>query len=231
MTSLRTERITVELPRGTVDVTAFLALPDAPRGAVALAHGAGAGPEHPFLVGVSDALTRRDLAVLRFAFPYREGGRRMPGPASHATATWRAAMAALADWCPAMPIFAAGKSYGGRMASLAVSSGLIDPAALVYLGYPLHPPGEPEKERADHLPAIVQPQLFLSGTRDPFVEPHDALERVVASCPDATLRWVRDGNHSFEVAGRGRPADEVGGGIGDIVAEWLDRTSPQRPAA
>ncbi|WJL95931.1 dienelactone hydrolase family protein [Microbacterium sp. ET2] len=231
MTLSRDERIDVELPRGTVAVSALLTLPDECWGGVALAHGAGAGPEHPFLVGVADALARRGVGVLRFAFPYREAGRRMPGPAAHATATWAAAMAALSGWCPAVPVFAAGKSYGGRMASLAAASGAIEPAALVYLGYPLHPPGEPEKERATHLPDISPPQLFLSGTRDPFVQPVDALERVVAGCRDATLAWVPGGGHSFEIAGRKRPAEAIGGELGDAVAAWLRERSPQRPAA
>lgn len=231
MTLTRAERIGVELPRGTVDVTAFVTLPEAPWGGVALAHGAGAGPEHPFLIGVADALARQGLGVVRFAFPYREAGRRMPGPVAHATATWSAAMAALSGWCPEVPLFAAGKSYGGRMASLAAAAGMIHPAALVYLGYPLHPPGEPEKERAGHLPDISPPQLFLSGTRDPFVHPADAWERVVAGCREATLTWIPGGDHSFEIAGHRRPAQASGGELGDLIATWLRQRSDQRPAA
>ncbi|TQK19934.1 hypothetical protein FBY40_2453 [Microbacterium sp. SLBN-154] len=231
MTPTRAERIEVELPRGAVDVSAFVTFPEAAWGGVALAHGAGAGPDHPFLVGVADALARQGLGVVRFAFPYREAGRRLPGPVAHATATWSAAMAALTTWCPAVPVVAAGKSYGGRMASLAAAAGTIRPAALVYLGYPLHPPGEPEKERAGHLPDISSPQLFLAGTRDPFVQPADALERVVAGCRDATLAWVPGGDHSFEIAGRRRPAQAIGGELGDAIATWLRQRSPQRPAA
>ncbi|WP_322411920.1 alpha/beta family hydrolase [Microbacterium invictum] len=231
MTLARDERIEVELPGGAALVSALLTVPDNPWSAVALAHGAGAGPEHPFLAGAAAALARHGVAVMRFAFPYREAGRRMPGPATHATATWVAAMAALAGWYPTLAIAAAGKSYGGRMASLAAASGLIDPAALMYLGYPLHPPGEPAKERADHLPGISRPQLFLSGTRDPFVQPPDALERVVAGCPDATLTWVPGGDHSFEVAGHRRAGEVIGGEIGETVAQWWRGRAPQRPAA
>ncbi|NYF17313.1 hypothetical protein HDC37_002141 [Microbacterium sp. AK009] len=231
MTLTRDERIDVDLPGGIAGVSAFVSLPDAPWGGVALAHGAGAGPEHPFLNGVAEVLARHGLGVLRFAFPYREAGRRLPGPVAHATTTWAAAMAALRGWCPGVPVFAAGKSYGGRMASLAAATKVIEPAALVYLGYPLHPPGEPEKERADHLPAISQPQLFLSGTRDPFVQPADALERVVAGCRDATLTWVPGGDHSFEIAGRRRPSQAIGGELGDTIAGWLRQRFPQRPAA
>src|SRR5690606_15694306 len=126
------------------------------RGTVLVAHGAGAGMEHPFLVGFTDALNARGFSTLRFNFPYREQGRRMPGPAAHAIATWRAAVAHVRAHSPEGQLWAAGKSYGGRMASMAAADGLaVD--GLIYLGYPLHPPGSPEKLRAAHLPAIDTP--------------------------------------------------------------------------
>ena len=117
--------------------------------------------------------------------------------------------------------WAAGKSYGGRMASMAAAEGAIAPRGLVYLGYPLHPPGEPAKARAAHLPDIPQPQLFLEGTNDPFVSPHSQLEEAVESCGDASLRWVEGGGHSFEVKGRKRPADQIGAELAPLVSEWM----------
>jgi predicted alpha/beta-hydrolase family hydrolase len=107
------------------------------------------------------------------------------------------------------------------MASVAAAEGLITPAGLVYLGYPLHPPGRPDKPRVEHLPRIGAPQLFLSGTRDPFVDPHEQLEAAVATCHDATLEWVEGGGHGFEVAGRKRPAEEIGAEIAERALRWM----------
>ena len=94
---------------------------------------------------------------------------------------------------------------------------------LVYLGYPLHPPGEPEKLRAEHLPAIAVPQLFIEGTNDPFIQPVSQLEDVVATCQDARIAWIDGGGHSFEVKGRKRPAEEVGASLAPLVADHLPR--------
>ncbi len=213
--------VDVELPRGVARVSADRAdVPD-PRATAIIAHGAGAGYRHPFLVGLARALNDEGFSTVRFAFPYAEAGRRMPGPASHAIATWRAVVDAVRAAGPAdRPIVACGKSYGGRMASMAEAAGEIDVDALVYLGYPLHPPGDAAKLRTAHLPDVRAPQLFLTGRTDPFSIPHDQLERAVESCRDARLEWV-EGNHSFEVAGQKRSAEEIGAGVATPVAQWL----------
>ncbi|MBS1905685.1 MAG: dienelactone hydrolase family protein [Actinobacteria bacterium] len=220
-------RIPVPLPAGTVEVSAVHgaavgAEPDDGAPLVAIAHGAGAGMDHPFLTGFSAALRATGLQTLRFTFPYLEAGRRMPGPAAHAILTWRAVVSAARERGSGS-VFACGKSYGGRMASMAAAEqdGL-DVAGLVYLGYPLHPPGRPDKPRIAHLPAVPQPQLFLVGTNDPFVQPLSQLEEAVASCRDARIVWVDGGGHSFEVKGRKRPADEVGAGLAAPVAAFVD---------
>jgi len=210
----------VELPQGAVTVSTAWGDGDG-RGTIVVAHGAGAGMEHPFLVGFSDALNALGFSTLRFNFPYREQGRRMPGPAAHATATWRAAVAHARERS-AGSIWATGKSYGGRMASMAVAEGM-EVDGLAYLGYPLHPPGDPEKLRADHLPPIAVPQLFVEGTNDAFIQPVSQLEDVVASCQDARIAWIEGGGHSFEVKGRKRPADEVGASLAPLVAEFATR--------
>ncbi|MFG6476335.1 alpha/beta family hydrolase [Microbacterium sp. P06] len=217
--------LVVDLPAGAVEVSAAWHRPDDAWATVAVAHGAGAGYRHPFLEGFSGALTDAGVATLRFNFPYVEAGRRMPGPAGHAIATWRAVFEWLTDAAAPGPIWASGKSYGGRMASMAAAQGAIAPAGLAYLGYPLHPPGDPTRTRTAHLPDIDAPQLFVSGTNDPFVDPHAQLEQAVASCPDAALRWVEGGGHSFEVKGRKRPADEVGAGIAPLIVEFLRHRS------
>lgn len=216
-------RVAVDLPSGPVEVSAELEGPDDAWAAVAVAHGAGAGFRHPFLLGFSRGLAAEGVASLRFNFAYVEAGRRMPGPAAHAVSTWSRVFAELADRSGGLPVFAAGKSYGGRMASMAAAEGTIDPAGLVYLGYPLHPPGSPEKARVAHLPDVRQPQLFVEGTNDPFIDPHDQLERAVASCQRAETLWIDGGGHSFEVKGRKRPADEIGAELAPLVAEWMRR--------
>ncbi|WP_341998452.1 dienelactone hydrolase family protein [Microbacterium sp. LWH7-1.2] len=217
-------RIAVPLPNGGVEVSADLAMPSSAWAFAAVAHGAGAGYRHPFLTGFADALAQEGVATLRFNFPYVEAGRRMPGPAAHAIATWAAVHAELAERAAGAPVFAMGKSYGGRMASMAAAEGDIDPAGLVYLGYPLHPPGRPDKARTAHLPDVPQPQLFVEGTNDPFIDPHEQLEEAVASCRIADIAWIDGGGHSFEVKGRKRPAAEIAAGLAPGVAGWLRRT-------
>jgi predicted alpha/beta-hydrolase family hydrolase len=202
----------VELPKGSVSISTTWTVGSG-RGTVLVAHGAGAGMEHPFLVGFTDALN---------AFPYREQGRRMPGPAAHAIETWRAAVAHARHLSPEGPLWAAGKSYGGRMASMAAADGL-DVDGLVYLGYPLHPPGSPEKLRAEHLPAIIVPQLFIEGMNDPFVQPVSQFDDVIATCRDAQVIWIEGGGHSFEVKGNKRPADEVGASLAPLVEGFATR--------
>lgn len=209
--------IDVALPKGVQPVSAEWTVPADAVATVALTHGAGTGREHPFLVGLSAALNASGLATLLFDLPYRAAGRRMPGPAAHAIAAWAAVFAELEAQHAPGPWIAAGKSYGGRMASMAAAAGDIAPAGLVYLGYPLHPPGAPDKLRAEHLPLIAAPQLFVSGTRDPFVDPHAQLEEAVAACPAARLAWVQGGDHSFAVAGARRAADAVGADLAPLL--------------
>ncbi len=213
-------RIVVELPAGPSEVSGLWSPAPSARATIALAHGAGAGMGHPFLEGLADALAAEQVSVLRFVFPYVEAGRRMPGPAAHAVATWSGVQTWLATAAPGRWI-AAGKSYGGRMASVACAVEAITPDALVYLGYPLHPPGRPDKPRSEHLPAIAVPQLFVEGENDPFIDPRAQFDDVIASCQDARVHWVARGNHSFEVKGARRPAEEIGAGLAGVVGEFV----------
>ena len=214
-------RLEVALPSGTLEVSAELTAPASPWAYAAVAHGAGTGLRHPFLLGFASALAREGVATLRFNFPYVEAGRRMPGPAAHAVATWSAVHEELVSRAHGLPVFAMGKSYGGRMASMAAAEGSIEPTALVYLGYPLHPPGSPDKARTAHLPDVLQPQLFVEGTNDPFIDPHDQLEAAVASCRQAEIAWIDGGGHSFEVKGHKRAPADVGTDLAPLVVAWL----------
>lgn len=214
----------VELPSGTVAVSAEW-LEASGRETIVVAHGAGAGMEHPFLTGFTEAMNAAGFSTLRFNFPYREQGRRMPGPASHAIATWQAAVARARSLAPGARVWAAGKSYGGRMASMAVAEGMsVD--GLIYLGYPLHPPGRPDKPRTEHLPSIIVPQLFIEGSNDPFIQPLAQFTDVVATCQDARVAWIDGGGHSFEVKGNKRPPEIVGASLAPLVAEFAASAYP-----
>ena len=203
---------------------AAFARPDNPSATVVVAHGAGAGMEHPFMLGFTDGLNSLGIATLRFNFPYREAGRKFPDRPPAAIATWRAVMAAAAERAAEHgdtgPLWAAGKSFGGRMASMAVAEGM-EAAGLVYLGYPLHAPGKPEKLRDGHLYGITVPMLFLQGSRDTFATPA-LLEDVVGRVgPSAVLQWVDGGDHSFTVAGLKRSPAEVGASLAEPVARFI----------
>ncbi|MEC5190875.1 MULTISPECIES: alpha/beta hydrolase family protein [unclassified Arthrobacter] len=216
----------VTFAAGGTCVSGIYARPAQPSATVVVAHGAGAGMEHPFLTGFTRAMNRLAIATLRFNFPYRETGRKFPDRPPAAIAAWRAAMAEAAARSGGEPLWAAGKSFGGRMASMAVAEGM--PAAgLIYLGYPLHPPGKPEKLRDEHLYGLTLPMLFLQGTRDPFATP-ELLEAVVAWIgPTATLEWLAGGNHTFDVARSKRNADDVGASLAGSAAAFISARGPR----
>ena len=213
-------QIPLTISVGDTTVSAAYGRPDSPFATLVVAHGAGAGMDHPFMVGFTSALGDQGVATLRFNFPYREAGKKFPDRPPMAIAAWRAAMDVASQHSEGEPLWAAGKSFGGRMASMAVAEGM--PAAgLVYLGYPLHPPGKPEKIRDEHLYGLTLPMLFLQGTGDPFATP-SLLESVVARIGDAaTLNWVEGGDHSFAVKGFKRSPEEVGASVAKPVADFL----------
>jgi predicted alpha/beta-hydrolase family hydrolase len=210
----------VSIPVGDAAISGFYARPAGAFATLVVAHGAGAGMDHPFLTGFTRALNAEAVATLRFNFPYREAGRKFPDRPPAAIAAWRAAMDEAAARSAGEPVWAAGKSFGGRMASMAVAEGM--PAAgLVYLGYPLHPPGKPERLRDEHLYGLTLPMLFLQGTRDAFATPQ-LLEAVVGRIgPSATLQWFEGGGHTFDVAGLKRAPEEVGASLAGPVAAFL----------
>jgi predicted alpha/beta-hydrolase family hydrolase len=187
-----------------------------------LAHGAGAGMRHSFLEAVSAALAARGVATLRYQFPYLEAGRRRPDPPELLEATVAAAVTRAADLAPELPLLAGGKSMGGRMSSGAAASRLIDQIkGLVFLGFPLHPPGQPGTKRAEHLQRVEVPMLFLQGTRDEFAR----LELITEVCrklgPQAIMHTIDGANHSFAVPKKsGRTSAEVIDELADTTARW-----------
>jgi hypothetical protein len=187
-----------------------------------LAHGAGAGMQHHFLESISGILAERGIATLRYQFPYIQAGRKRPDYPSVLETTVRAAMGKAVELAPEVPLIAGGKSLGGRMTSGAAAAGVLPGVrGLVFLGFPLHPPGQPGTGRADHLDRVDIPMLFLQGTRDNFAR----LDLITDVCeglePGATLHLVDGGDHSFDVLKRsGRTRSEVLEELGDTIAQW-----------
>lgn len=197
----------------------------APRDAVAwlvVGHGAGAGMDHPFLAGFCRAMTEHGVATARFDFHYMNAGRRSPDPEPALRAAWNEAFAGVRAMVGGVPVLAGGKSLGGRIASMCVADGM-DAAGLVFLGYPLHPPGKTDRLRAEHLARITVPMLFLQGTRDPFAKP-ELLATVLGGLGDrATLVPIDGGDHSFNVRGVKADARAVGAGLAEHAGPFVHR--------
>jgi predicted alpha/beta-hydrolase family hydrolase len=187
-----------------------------------LAHGAGAGMRHRFMEAIAEALTARGIATLRYEFPYLASGGRRPDPPPVLQATVRAAVTEAARLAPDLPLVAGGKSLGGRMTSGAQArEPLPGVHALVFLGFPLHPPKQPGVSRAEHLAGVRIPMLFLQGTRDDLAD----LELVTGVCRDlgsrATLHVVDGANHAFEVLKRsGRTNEEAREELVRTIEQW-----------
>ena len=207
------------------EVSGLLLRPDGARLLYVLAHGAGAGMRHPFLESISQRLAERSIATLRYQFPYMEQRARRPDSPAVAAATVRAAVMEAARVAPGLPLVAGGKSFGGRMTSTAQAEApLPGVRGLVFLGFPLHPPGRPGDSRAEHLARVQIPVLFLQGTRDEFAD-LKLLQPVVKRLGErATLDLVEGGDHSFHVLKRsGRTDTEVMGELVGRIADWAGR--------
>jgi uncharacterized protein len=210
-------------------VSGLLALPAKARACYVLAHGAGAGMTHPFMDAVAAELAERGIATLRYQFPYMEKGGKRPDPPALAQAAVRAAVAEAARVAPKLPLFAGGKSFGGRMTSQAqAAKPLGGVLGLVFLGFPLHPAKKPSRERAKHLSDVKVPMLFLQGTRDALAELSELEPACEALEPRATLTLFQDADHSFHVPARsGRTDAAVRAEMLDALAAWVDRVIAQ----
>jgi uncharacterized protein len=189
-----------------------------------LAHGAGAGMNHPFMVAVADELAALGIATLRYQFPFAEKKSKRPDPPQLAQATVRAAVEAAQKLAPDLPLIAGGKSFGGRMTSQAQAAAPLPKVrALAFLGFPLHPPGQPSVVRAEHLSQVHIPMLFLQGTRDAFAELAliEPLAKRLGS--RATLTLIEDADHSFHVLARtGRSDSQVRTVMLTALSSWAD---------
>ncbi|HEU5002250.1 MAG TPA: alpha/beta family hydrolase [Actinomycetota bacterium] len=213
-------------PDGLVSALVDRSAADAARLGVALAPGAGGDLQGAGLAALAGGLAARGYLALRFNLPYREAGRATPPAAERSVDGYRAAIEDARRQVLAGPWVVGGKSYGGRVASLAVAGGL-EAAGLVFYGYPLHAPGREESVRVAHWPSIRVPCLFLEGTADPFCNLELLRRHLPALGAPATLHVVEGGDHSLGVSaarspdGKAAAAPEVMAGLAAVVVEWL----------
>ena len=213
----------LRIPVGDGSVSALLIRPDDAKALFVFAHGAGAGISHRSMQSNAQGLSARGIATLRYQFPYMErGSKRVDAPqAAHAAV--RAAVTEAARLAPDLPLFAGGRSVGGRMTSQAQA---IEPLpgvrGLIFIGFPLHPAGKPGIERAEHLAHVAVPMLFVSGERDALAE-MELLKPVVERLGErATLKVIADADHSLKVPARsGRTSVQSENDALDVVEAWI----------
>lgn len=226
------KRLTIDV-NDTTQVSGLLEIAKGSKLCLVLAHGAGAGMEHPSMTAIAQDLAARNIATLRYQFPYMERGEKRTDAPPLCHATVRAAVAAAAQLIPEVPLIAGGKSFGGRMTSQAQAvNPLTGVRGLAFFGFPLHPPDKPSIDRAAHLSKVKIPMLFLQGTRDnladlallrPLV---DKLENL------ATLKVLEGADHSFHVLKRsGRTDEDVKAEMIDAFIAWAENLSPPFPGA
>jgi predicted alpha/beta-hydrolase family hydrolase len=213
----------LRLAVGEESVSALLIRPANAKALYSFAHGAGAGMMHKSMASNAEGLAERGIATLRYQFPYMEKGSKRVDPPKVAHAAVRAAAAEAVKIAPNLPLFAGGRSFGGRMTSQAqADEPLPGVRGLVFIGFPLHPAGKPGIERAEHLQRVQIPMLFVSGERDSLAE-LDLLKPVVAGLGSrATLHLVRDADHSLKVPAKsGRTSAEAEAEALEAMAEWM----------
>ncbi len=210
------ERFKVSVSGSIGQVSAILTAPANPKALLVLAHGAGAGMEHPFMNSLAVELALRCMATVRYNFPYMEKGKKRPDLPAVAEKTVKHVMEEARSRCMA-PLFAAGKSFGGRMSSHYLSKECPrDVRGIVFFGFPLHPAGAPSVERAAHLKMIAVPMLFLQGTRDALAD-LKLIQKTVKGLPTASLRTFEGADHSFKVSKR-----QIIDLLAQETSEWID---------
>lgn len=193
----------IHIPSSSSAIDALVTPASSARYVLLLAHGAGAGMHHPFLYSLAEALSQLNGTVIRYQFPYMQQGQKLPkSPQPDIDTVGAVAKWARLQW-PEVPLFVGGKSYGGRMSSHWAA---LNPSVsgLVYVGFPLHPPGKPATTRARHLPTISLPQLFIQGTNDELAD-WVLLQQVAAECPKAEVIAMEGANHSFAIPKKVNP--------------------------
>ena len=180
---------------------------------------------HPFMERAARVFGEHRIATYRYEFPYMKAGKSRPDSPAIAEASVRAAVMEAGRANPGLPLLAGGKAFGGRMTSQAqASQPLPGVRGLVFLGFPLHPPGRPGTTRAEHLTSVDVPMLFLQGTRDEFAQ-LDLLQEVVRKLGDrATLHLIEEGDHSFKVRKRtGKSDSDIMNELAATIQQWAAR--------
>ena len=186
-----------------------------------LAHGAGAGHDHPHMTAIAKALQHVGIGTLRYNFPFIEAGKRRVDTPSVCIATIAEALATAERLAGNVPLLIGGHSFGGRMSTHFAAERDADVAGVICFSFPLHPPKKPAVERAAHLPAIKTPQLFLSGDRDALAKP-DLLRATLTPLPRATLHWLETADHSFKILKSTRKSSEdIYDEAGRVTSKWI----------
>jgi predicted alpha/beta-hydrolase family hydrolase len=222
--STRPISLAIALPSGGT-VSGLLQKPAGAKACYVFAHGAGAGMDHAFMASIAQGLAERGIASLRFNFPFMEQGSKRPDSPALAHAAIRAAVAEAARHMPGVPLFAGGKSYGGRMSTQAqAAEPLPGVKGLVLVGFPLHPAGKPSTERAAHLADVKLPMLFLQGTRDALADLDLITQTTAGLGKKASLHIVDGADHAFHVLVRsGRTDAQVRDELLDTMAAWMTK--------
>ena len=195
---MKTKPVSIKVSPAIGSVSGEYIIPDKRICVMTIAHGAGAGMHHPFMTALARSLAENGIATLRFNFPFTENKKGRPDVPAVAHKTIDAAINHARKQYPSLPLFISGKSFGGRMSSQYLSTHPdVEVNGIIFFGFPLHAPGNPSIERAEHLKEVRQPKLFLSGTRDEFASLKE-LETVCSSLPNATLIKIEGANHGFK---------------------------------
>lgn len=195
---MKTRSLSLKVSAAIGKVSAETVVPDKPTCVITLAHGAGAGMNHSFMVTLANSLAEVDIATLRFNFPFAENKKGRPDTPPVAHQTIEAAILKAREELPTLPLFTGGKSFGGRMTSQYLAANHQDfVKGIIFYGFPLHPPGKPSVERAEHLKNVKVPMLFLQGSRDELAT-WDLIESVCSSLKKAHLFKIEGANHAFK---------------------------------
>jgi uncharacterized protein len=215
---MKTRSLSLSVSPEIGNVSAELMMPGKPICMLTLAHGAGAGMHHDFMVMISKALAEREIATLRFNFPFMENKKGRPDAPAVAHKTIEAAINKAHELFPSLPLFASGKSFGGRMTSQWLATDpAVDVKGIIFFGFPLHQPGKPSIERAEHLKSVKVPMLFLQGTRDELAS-FELIEKLCTSLRRATLIKIEGANHSFK-AGK----QDIIPILADAAKIWIEK--------
>lgn len=211
-----TRKFRVHISDSIGDVSAVLVSAQKPEAVLLLAHGAGAGMEHPFMISLAGELQSRSVSTIRYNFPFMEQGKKRPDPPAVAEKTVRRMIEATLERCPTIPLFVGGKSFGGRMSSQYLYKECPpEVRGIAFFGFPLHPAGAPATDRADHLKMIRIPMLFLQGTRDTLAD-LKLLQKVMKGLPSATLMTFEGADHSFKISKK-----QIIDVLAAMTGEWI----------